>query len=1027
MAQSFYPQLESESGPPQIGFEGFVPAATSDRSSENGGERQRINDKRMKKSSSEGIQLLSPSQDTDRSDEEERNTVYFNDGVKKIDMILTYKKDDDEDEEGEPVGTNKKSSNAAKRKAFFKKMIEHGLEIERQKPQLYDHQTWFIKVHATFPALEKGAEDLLIRMPIQEVDLPRRDKAWYRDVFTRCHIRDPFTFFEPKIPKQFEYKDFFTAPYVAENRQNYRGSNNEAEFFSSAQRSTITWHILENIQYGQTEEQVGVSRLKSDGVFSDSFPLHDGRFRLKGEHDEIDNERKLLFNQWSHPKNFYKYQPLENIRHYFGEKIGLYFAWVGFYTSWLGMASIVGIIVMIAGLFTISLDYNELARDICNNTLRKEFYMCAPCDETCDFWYYRSACGFARVSLLFDFGGTVFFAAFMACWAVLFLEFWKRTEKQLQYDWDTLGFEEAEQRERPEFVQAIKNKIKDYPEEKKKQYKVHNPVLERDEYIQPKHHYIPKILLGTSVLLTMVAAVLGVVLGVLVYRLAVSTSFYRLTQKLPGGPSVADLTVSITGSLIQLIFIVIMNQVYERLAAWLTSWELHRTTTEYEDSFTFKMYLFQFINFYSSIFYIAFIKGKPTGYPGGYLRFGMWRLDECSAYGCLLELTIQLAIIFLGKQVLNNVTELGIPYFKTIIKKYMRRRKEKKGEIVEEEDNKFLRWEKDYELVPLSIHGLFFEYLELVIQYGFVTIFVAAFPLAPFFAWVNNVIEIRLDAHKFVTVFRRPLAERAGDIGIWFHLLRFVTNLSVVTNALLIAVTSQFIDRELFDRVYKDEPEYNSGDGSYARWATSEFQFTNLLRSVDDSGKTTFPVFTAQQLYEYNNDSSDIIMLRGERKLYLPFIDYDCFATETGNEMYREGINEDEYKELYQLTNLSMFQNLVLRNQNPKNPTSNILNITDGTCFKNETTCRFRGQVNEDGTHPLTYWHLWTCKLAFIIVFEHFIFILGILLDWLVPDIPKSVEDEIRRERLLASRMSAETKKKGTGGKGGSKPREETA
>jgi hypothetical protein len=30
-----------------------------------------------------------------------------------------------------------------------------------------------------------------------------------------------------------------------------------------------------------------------------------------------------------------------------------------------------------------------------------------------------------------------------------------------------------------------------------------------------------------------------------------------------------------------------------------------------------------------------------------------------------------------------------------------------------------------------------------VIQYGFVTLFVTAFPLAPFFALMNNVIEIR--------------------------------------------------------------------------------------------------------------------------------------------------------------------------------------------------------------------------------------------------------------------------------------------
>lgn len=50
-----------------------------------------------------------------------------------------------------------------------------------------------------------------------------------------------------------------------------------------------------------------------------------------------------------------------------------------------------------------------------------------------------------------------------------------------------------------------------------------------------------------------------------------------------------------------------------------------------------------------------------TGYPGGYLRLGPFRLDECSAYGCLLELTIQLAIIFLGKQILNDISELGVP------------------------------------------------------------------------------------------------------------------------------------------------------------------------------------------------------------------------------------------------------------------------------------------------------------------------------------------------------------------------------
>ena len=45
------------------------------------------------------------------------------------------------------------------------------------------------------------------------------------------------------------------------------------------------------------------------------------------------------------------------------------------------------------------------------------------------------------------------------------------------------------------------------------------------------------------------------------------------------------------------------------------------------------------------------------------------------------------------------------------------------------------------------------------------TIFVAAFPLAPLFALLNNVIEVRLDAYKLVTQWKRPIAARAHDIG----------------------------------------------------------------------------------------------------------------------------------------------------------------------------------------------------------------------------------------------------------------------
>ncbi len=64
-------------------------------------------------------------------------------------------------------------------------------------------------------------------------------------------------------------------------------------------------------------------------------------------------------------------------------------------------------------------------------------------------------------------------------------------------------------------------------------------------------------------------------------------------------------------------------------------------------------------------------------------------------------------------------------------------------------------------------HTYTHTHMHTVVQYGFVTLFVAAFPLAPLFALINNYFEIRIDAHKFVVVLRRPVPERAQDIGMF--------------------------------------------------------------------------------------------------------------------------------------------------------------------------------------------------------------------------------------------------------------------
>ena len=41
------------------------------------------------------------------------------------------------------------------------------------------------------------------------------------------------------------------------------------------------------------------------------------------------SQRKLLYDEWASLSKFWKYQPLDAIRDYYGVKMGLYFAWLG--------------------------------------------------------------------------------------------------------------------------------------------------------------------------------------------------------------------------------------------------------------------------------------------------------------------------------------------------------------------------------------------------------------------------------------------------------------------------------------------------------------------------------------------------------------------------------------------------------------------------------------------------------------------------------------------------------------------------
>ena len=84
----------------------------------------------------------------------------------------------------------------------------------------------------------------------------------------------------------------------------------------------------------------------------------------------------------------------------------------------------------------------------------------------------------------------------------------------------------------------------------------------------------------------------------------------------------------------------------------------------------------------------------------------------------------------------------------------------------------------------------FNDFCEMVIQYGFVTLFVVAFPLTPLCAYFNNVVEMHIDAYKLTFEHRRPAPKPAENIGAWADFMEVMSTVCVVTNCGVIFFTS---------------------------------------------------------------------------------------------------------------------------------------------------------------------------------------------------------------------------------------------
>lgn len=273
---------------------------------------------------------------------------------------------------------------------------------------------------------------------------------------------------------------------------------------------------------------------------------------------------------------------------------------------------------------------------------------------------------------------------------------------------------------------------------------------------------LPYFIVSFSFVVLSVAVVLLIMVSIIVYRvstyIALSTQHHYESEFLRKN---IEWIVTSTAATINLILIMILSILYKRLANWLTELEMPRTQNEFDNSLTLKMYLFEFVNYYSSLFYIAFFKGMFSNSPpdGSLQPDKMSKLIEpCPIGGCYFDLTIQLVIILLGKNLFSSMLEYLIPYLYGVYNRYVYFSSPNAKK--RNSNSKLDQYEEDYLLESWDHSVLFYEYLELVLQFGFITLFVSAFPLAPLFALLNNIFEIRFDAQKMLKSYKRPVAQR---------------------------------------------------------------------------------------------------------------------------------------------------------------------------------------------------------------------------------------------------------------------------
>ena len=217
------------------------------------------------------------------------------------------------------------------------------------------------------------------------------------------------------------------------------------------------------------------------------------------------------------------------------------------------------------------------------------------------------------------------------------------------------------------------------------------------------------------------------------------------------------------------------------------------TDTVYQDKLIGKLTAFNFINSYFALFFAIFLNnhcGLSTG------------SSPSQPDACFNDLRYNLVVIFFIALCVGNFTNFFLPYLTLVRNMYSEGAIDLRGlgdvKQMSVPGIQYLLVEPDELLDSLK------TYTQQATQYGYITLFSAAFPAAPVLAFVNNTIQMRVDAYKFLTTYRRIQPQSAEDIGTFQTIFELLNVVGCISNAAILVYRTNILGGHEISKHAKD-------------------------------------------------------------------------------------------------------------------------------------------------------------------------------------------------------------------------------